>query len=103
MKQFLNLLSNVEFLNKVVCCKQSNGIARRKILHENMLWLEIIQVMDEFKVEIRLPRSTDVDPNLVVIAGKDEDSVYDCIEQLRREEEEFLQVLNCSYISYIRN
>ncbi|VDK79439.1 unnamed protein product [Litomosoides sigmodontis] len=49
------------------------------------------KVMDEFKVEIRLPRSTDVDPNLVVIAGKDEDSVYDCIEQLRREEEEFLQ------------
>uniref|UniRef100_A0A0R3RY71 Vigilin n=1 Tax=Elaeophora elaphi TaxID=1147741 RepID=A0A0R3RY71_9BILA len=49
------------------------------------------KVMDEFKVEIRLPRSTDPDPNLVVIAGKDEDAVYDCIEQLRREEEEFLQ------------
>ncbi|VDK87459.1 unnamed protein product [Onchocerca ochengi] len=47
--------------------------------------------MDEFKVEIRLPRCTDPDPNLVVIAGKDEDAVYDCIEQLRREEEEFLQ------------
>ncbi|EJD75804.1 KH domain-containing protein [Loa loa] len=49
------------------------------------------KVMDEFKVEIRLPRSSDPDPNLVVIAGKDEDAVYDCIEQLRREEEEFLQ------------
>ncbi|OZC06636.1 hypothetical protein X798_06373 [Onchocerca flexuosa] len=49
------------------------------------------KVMDEFKVEIRLPRCTDPDPNLVVIAGKDEDAVYDCIEQLRREEEEFLQ------------
>uniref|UniRef100_A0A915Q0U1 K Homology domain-containing protein n=1 Tax=Setaria digitata TaxID=48799 RepID=A0A915Q0U1_9BILA len=49
------------------------------------------KVMDEFKVEVRLPRSTDPDPNLVVIAGKDEDAVYDCIEQLRREEEEFLQ------------
>lgn len=43
-------------------------------------------------MEIRFPRSTDPDPNLVVIAGKDEDSVYDCIEQLRIEEEEFLQV-----------
>ncbi|VBB30290.1 unnamed protein product [Acanthocheilonema viteae] len=49
------------------------------------------KVMDEFKVEIRLPRNIDPDPNLVVIAGKDEDAVYDCIEQLRREEEEFLQ------------
>lgn len=49
--------------------------------------------MDEFNVEIRLPRSNDPDPNLVVVAGKDEDAVCDCIEQLRREEEEFLQVL----------
>ncbi|VDN04210.1 unnamed protein product [Thelazia callipaeda] len=49
------------------------------------------KVMDTFRVEIRLPRSNDPDPNLVVVAGKNEDAVYDCIEQLRREEEEFLQ------------
>ncbi|VDK31413.1 unnamed protein product [Gongylonema pulchrum] len=49
------------------------------------------RLMDEFKVELRFPRSTDPDPNLVVVAGKDEDLVYDCIEQLRAQEEEFLQ------------
>lgn len=46
--------------------------------------------MDEYQVEIRFPRSTDPDPNLVVVAGKDEDSVYDCIDHLRAEEENYL-------------
>ncbi len=48
--------------------------------------------MDDYKVEIRLPRSNDVDPNLVTICGKSEDSVYDCIDHLRMIEEEYLQV-----------
>lgn len=54
--------------------------------------LKMFQIMDEYGVEIRFPRSTDPDPNLVVVAGKDENAVYDCIDQLRREEEDFLQV-----------
>lgn len=49
------------------------------------------KVMDEFGVEIRFPRTNDPDPNMVVVAGKDENAVYDCIDQLRREEEDFLQ------------
>lgn len=47
--------------------------------------------MDEYQVEIRFPRSTDPDPNLVVVAGKDEDSVFDCIDRLRGMEEDYLQ------------
>lgn len=52
------------------------------------------KVMDQFHVEIRFPRSTDPDPNMVVVAGKDEDSVYDCIDYLRGEEEDYLQERN---------
>lgn len=48
------------------------------------------KVMDDFHVEIRLPRQGAEDPNLVIVAGKDENDVYDCIDMLRAEEEEFL-------------
>jgi polyribonucleotide nucleotidyltransferase len=51
----------------------------------------IRKIMDDYQVEIRLPRSTDPDPNLVTICGKSEDSVYDCIDHLRNIEEEYLQ------------
>lgn len=52
------------------------------------------KVMEEFQVEIRLPRSTDPDPNMVVVAGKSEDAVYDCIDYLRGQEEDYLQERN---------
>lgn len=52
------------------------------------------KVMDEFHVEIRFPRSTDPDPNMVVVAGKSEDEVYDCIDYLRGQEEDYLQERN---------
>uniref|UniRef100_A0A8R1DZS3 K Homology domain-containing protein n=1 Tax=Caenorhabditis japonica TaxID=281687 RepID=A0A8R1DZS3_CAEJA len=48
------------------------------------------KVMEDFRVEIRLPRQGAEDPNLVIVAGKDENDVYDCIDFLRGEEEEFL-------------
>jgi len=48
--------------------------------------------MDDFGVEVRFPRSTDPDPNLVSVTGKGEDAVYDCIDYLRNLEEEYLQV-----------
>lgn len=48
------------------------------------------KVMDDYRVEIRLPRQGAEDPNLVVVAGKDENDVYDCIDHLRAEEETFL-------------
>uniref|UniRef100_A0A183IEE5 Vigilin n=1 Tax=Soboliphyme baturini TaxID=241478 RepID=A0A183IEE5_9BILA len=51
----------------------------------------IKKIVDQFNVEIRLPKHDSPDPNLVVVAGQDEDSVYDCIDQLRKMEEEYLQ------------
>ncbi|KAF1764887.1 hypothetical protein GCK72_004838 [Caenorhabditis remanei] len=48
------------------------------------------KVMEDYRVEIRLPRQGAEDPNLVVVAGKDENDVYDCIDHLRSEEESFL-------------
>ncbi|VDP04005.1 unnamed protein product [Heligmosomoides polygyrus] len=47
------------------------------------------KLMEDYGVEIRFPRDS-ADPNLVIIAGKSEDAVYDCIDHLRIEEEEFL-------------
>uniref|UniRef100_A0A915K9J6 K Homology domain-containing protein n=1 Tax=Romanomermis culicivorax TaxID=13658 RepID=A0A915K9J6_ROMCU len=52
------------------------------------------KIMDDFGVEIRFPRSTDPNPNLIVITGKNEETVYDCIDHLRNLEEEYLQVSN---------
>lgn len=49
------------------------------------------KVQDEFKVEIRLPRSGDANPDLVVISGKKEDDVLDCISKLRQMEEDFME------------
>uniref|UniRef100_A0A7I5E6T0 Vigilin n=1 Tax=Haemonchus contortus TaxID=6289 RepID=A0A7I5E6T0_HAECO len=58
------------------------------------------KLMEDFGVEIRFPRDA-ADPNLVIIAGKSEDAVYDCIDHLRIEEEEFLvdRVDRSPYIS----
>ncbi|CAD6197714.1 unnamed protein product [Caenorhabditis auriculariae] len=48
------------------------------------------KVMEDYRVEIRLPRGGAEDPNLVVVSGKDENDVYDCIDYLRAQEEEYL-------------
>lgn len=50
----------------------------------------IRKIMEEYEVEIRFPRNTDADPNLVVIFG-DEDKVADCKDHLLNLEEDFLQ------------
>uniref|UniRef100_A0A914XKF7 K Homology domain-containing protein n=1 Tax=Plectus sambesii TaxID=2011161 RepID=A0A914XKF7_9BILA len=61
----------------------------------------IRKVMDDYHVDIRFPRSTDPDPNLVTVTGKDEDSVYNCIDHLRELEEEFSQDIGGgSYMSH---
>jgi len=49
------------------------------------------QIMTDFEVDIRFPRSTDSNPNLVVISGSDADKVYDAKEHLLNLEEEFMQ------------
>lgn len=50
----------------------------------------IRQIMEDYKVDIRLPREGDADPSLVVISG-DEDNVMDCRDHLKMLEEEFIQ------------
>jgi len=50
----------------------------------------IRKIMDDFKVDIRLPREGDEDPSLVVISG-DDDNVQDCIDHLKIMEEEYIQ------------
>jgi len=49
----------------------------------------IRKIMEDFKVDIRLPRGGD-DPSLVVVSGDDE-NVQDCIDHLKLLEEEFIQ------------
>ena len=50
----------------------------------------IRKIMEDFKVDIRLPREGDSDPSRVVVSG-DEDAVLDCIDHLKIIEEEFIQ------------
>jgi len=50
----------------------------------------IRKIMDDYKVDIRLPRPGDDDPSLVIISG-DDDSVQDCIDHLKLLEEEHIQ------------
>jgi len=51
---------------------------------------EIKRIMQQFKVDIKLPREGDEDPNLVTIMGS-EDAVLDCKDHLLNLEEEYLQ------------
>ena len=53
----------------------------------------IRKIMDDYKVDIRLPRERDADMSKVVVTG-DEDQVLDCVEHLKLLEEEFIQVRN---------
>merc|ERR1711970_781972 len=50
----------------------------------------IRKIMDDYKVDIRLPREGDEDPSLVVISG-DEESVLDCIDHLKKVEDEYIE------------
>jgi len=50
----------------------------------------IRKIMDDFKVDIKLPREGDEDPSRVIVSG-DEDAVLDCIDHLKILEEEYIQ------------
>lgn len=52
----------------------------------------IHKIMDEYKVDIRFPRDTDENPDLVLISGAEE-QVMDAKEHLQNLEEEYLQDL----------
>ncbi|CAI4228547.1 unnamed protein product [Auanema sp. JU1783] len=48
-------------------------------------------MMEKYEVEIRFPRENAADADLVVVCGRLEDNVYDCIDYLRDEEEKWLE------------
>jgi predicted PilT family ATPase len=50
----------------------------------------IRNIMEKYKVDIRLPRAGDEDPTLVVVSG-DQDACEDCIDHLKIMEEDFIQ------------
>lgn len=50
----------------------------------------IRKIMEDYKVDIRLPRDGDEDPTLVIVSG-DQDSCDDCIDHLKLLEEEYIQ------------
>ncbi|KAF5298917.1 hypothetical protein FQR65_LT09570 [Abscondita terminalis] len=50
----------------------------------------IRKIMDDYKVDIKFPKSDDPDPNLVIISGSD-DNVFEAKDHLLMLEEEYLQ------------
>ena len=50
----------------------------------------IRKIMDDFKVDICLPREGDADPSLIVVTG-DKDAVLNCIDHLKIMEEKFIK------------
>lgn len=57
--------------------------------------------MDEFKVDIKFPRKTDADPNIVTIIGA-EDNVADAKDRLLNLEEEYVSIM-CQNICISRS
>merc|ERR1712241_472741 len=51
----------------------------------------IRKIMQDFNVDIKMPRERDPDPDLVVIMGNDEDNVLDCMDHLLNMTEEYEQ------------
>jgi len=60
----------------------------------------INKIMDDFKVDIRMPGREAEDPDLVIISGL-QDDVDDCREHLLNLEEEYVCYLCFSFIVYI--
>lgn len=53
----------------------------------------IRKIMEDFRVDIKFPRSDDPDPNLVVITGQ-EDNVTDVKDHLLNLEEEYVSIMD---------
>lgn len=49
------------------------------------------KIMEMYKVDIRFPRQTDNDPDLILISG-DEDNCMDCKDELLNLEEEYVSI-----------
>ena len=62
---------------------------------------QIRKIMDDFKVDIRFPRSPSENQDIVYITGA-EDNCYDCKDHLLNIQEEYVSVLNVVGYSEIR-
>lgn len=61
----------------------------------------IRKIMDEFKVDIKFPRKTDPDPNIVTIVGTEE-NVADAKDRLLNLEEEYVSSLRNIYTNFYK-
>ncbi len=84
------------FVTSVVVCLQEDMFTKEVSIdarvHPRIIGSKgrgINRIMEDFKVDIRFPRSNDPDPDLVVVAGA-EDDVLDCIEHLLNLAEEYV-------------
>ncbi|KAL0134248.1 hypothetical protein PUN28_001207 [Cardiocondyla obscurior] len=88
-----------------------NGLTKEEVqinaaVHSRLIGAKgrnIRKIMDEFKVDIKFPRKTDADPNIVTIVGA-EDNVGDAKERLLNLEEEYMQdVIENEYRESLRS
>ncbi|XP_017756079.1 PREDICTED: vigilin isoform X1 [Eufriesea mexicana] len=88
-----------------------NGLTKEEVyinaaVHSRLIGSKgrnIRKIMDEFKVDIKFPRKTDPDPNIVTIVGTEE-NVADAKDRLLNLEEEYIQdVLENEYRENLRS
>lgn len=88
-----------------------NGLTKEEVqinaaVHSRLIGAKgrnIRKIMDEYKVDIKFPRKTDADPNIVTIVGAEE-NVADARERLLNLEEEYMQdVIENEYRESLRS
>ncbi|EZA55985.1 Vigilin [Ooceraea biroi] len=91
-----NAYSARDEIMKIV--NQLNGLTKEEVqinaaVHSRLIGAKgrnIRKIMEEFKVDIKFPRKTDADPNVVTIVGAEE-NVGDARDHLLNLEEEYMQ------------
>lgn len=91
-----NAYSARDDINKIV--NDLNRLPKEEVsinaaVHSRLIGMRgrnIRKIMDEFKVDIKFPRKTDPDPNIVTIMGAEED-IADAKDRLLNLEEEYMQ------------
>lgn len=77
-----------------------NGLTKEEVhinaaVHSRLIGSKgrnIRKIMEEFKVDIKFPRKTDPDPNIVTIVGTEE-NVTDAKDRLLNLEEEYVSLI----------
>ncbi|CAK9823134.1 Hdlbp [Anthophora retusa] len=104
-----NACSARDDIMKIV--NELNGLTKEEVninaaVHSRLIGSKgrnIRKIMDEFKVDIKFPRKTDSDPNIVTIVGTEE-NVADAKDRLLNLEEEYIQdVIENEYRENLRS